>query len=126
MELPLQITFHSVEQSDAISAKVRERAEKLDKFFDSINSCRVAIEAPHHHHAKGNRFRVRVEVSVPGQQLVVTRGGDERETYTDVYIAIRDAFDVMTRQLEDYSTVLRGELKTPHHRPESTEGTERD
>ena len=126
MELPLQITFHSVERSDAIAAKVRERAQKLERFFDSIQSCRVAIEAPHRHHTKGNQFRVRVEVSVPGQQLVVTRGGDERETYTDVYIAVRDAFDVMTRQLEDYTTVLRGELKTPNRRPESTEGTERD
>ena len=111
MELPLQITFHRLERSDAIAAKVGERAQKLGKYFDGIQSCRVAIEAPHHHRAKGNQFRVRVEVSVPGQQLVVTRGPGEDGSYTDVYVAIRDAFDAMRRQLEDYTAVLRGEVK---------------
>lgn len=111
MELPLQITFHRLERSDAIAAKAGERAQKLVKYFDGIQSCRVAIEVPHHHHAKGNQFRVRVEVSVPGQQLVVTRGPGEDGSYTDVYVAIRDAFDAMRRQLEDYTAVLRGEVK---------------
>ena len=111
MELPLQITFHRLERSDAIAAKVGERAQKLEKYFDGIQSCRVAIEVPHHHHAKGNQFRVRVEVLVPGQQLVVTRGPGEDGSYTDVYVAIRDAFDAMRPQLEDYTAVLRGEVK---------------
>ena len=109
MELPLQITFHSLDRSDAIALKVRQRARKLETFFDRILSCRVAIEAPHHHRLRGNEYRVRVEVAVPGHQLVVTRGADGQRAYSDVYIAIRDAFDVMRRQLEEHSTVLRGD-----------------
>lgn len=111
MELPLQITFHQLERSEAITENVRERAQKLEKYFDSIQSCRVAIEAPHHHHAKGNQYRVRIEVAVPGQQLVVTRGADGQQSHEDVYVAIRDAFDAMRRRLEDYSDVLRGDVK---------------
>ena len=107
MELPLQITFHSLQGSDAIAAQVRSRARKLEKFFDRIHFCRVAIEAPHHRHAKGNEYRVRIEVSVPGQQLVVTRGPGDHRVYTDLYVAIRDAFDAMRRQLEDYTDLLR-------------------
>jgi ribosomal subunit interface protein len=121
MELPLQITFHGLERSEAINEKVRERAQRLDKYFDSIQSCRVAIEAPHRHHAKGNQYRVRIEVAVPGQQLVVTRAADEEGSHADVYVAIRDAFDTMRRRLEDYSAVLRGDVK--EHRGSQGEAT---
>lgn len=34
MELPLQTTFHRLERSDAIAAKVRERAQKLNPETD--------------------------------------------------------------------------------------------
>ena len=112
MELPLQITFHSLQRSDAIAGHVRNRARKLEKFFDRIHFCRVAIEAPHHHRTKGNEYRVRVEVSVPGQQLVVTRGDGDHGAYGDVYAAIRDAFDAMRRQLEDYAALLRHNART--------------
>lgn len=116
MQLPLQITFHNMNQSDAIAGKVRECAAKLDKYFDGIVSCRVVIEMPHHHHGAGKQFRVRVEVAVPGEKLVANRKPDAHHAYTDVYIAIRDAFDAMRRQLEDYSRALHGRLKA-HERP---------
>ena len=112
MELPLQITFRGLAHSQAISDQVRVRAQRLEKFFDSIQSCRVAIEAPHHHHVSGNRYRVRVEMAVPGHQLVVTRGADEHPAYTDVYVALRDAFDAMRRQLQDYRAVLVADRAT--------------
>lgn len=111
MELPLQITFHSLERSDAIAAQVRNRARKLEKFSERIQCCRVAIEAPHHRRSKGNEYRVRIEVSVPGQQLVVTRGDGDHRIYSDVYLAIRDAFEAMRRQLEDYTDLLRENLR---------------
>ena len=111
MEVPIQITFHQLERSEAIAANVREHARKLEKYFDGIVACRVAIEAPHHHHASGNQFRVRIEVSVPGEKLVANREPDQHHAYTDVYVAIRDAFDAMRRQLDDYGRRLRGEVK---------------
>jgi ribosome-associated translation inhibitor RaiA len=118
MELPLQITFHSLQRSDAITGQVRNRARKLEKFFDRIQFCRVAIEAPHRHRSKGNDYRVRVEVSVPGRQLVVTRGGsDDDRMYTDVYVAIRDAFAAIRRQLDDYTELVRAKVNVPEAAP---------
>ena len=114
MELPLQITFHGLEPSEAIADKVRSSARKLERFFDSIQSCHVAIEAPHHHHAQGNHYRVRIEVSVPRRHvLVVTRDPDADRSHVDVHVAVRDAFEAMRRQLADYTDVLRREVK-PH------------
>jgi len=118
MQIPLQITFHNMQRSDAVEAKIRGRAEKLERFCDSITGCRVAVEAPHHHHAAGSHFLVRVEVTVPGEKLVVHREPDAHHAYTDVYVAIRDAFDTMRRQLQDYERRRRGQVKAheaPHH-----------
>lgn len=36
MQLPLQIVFRNLEWTEAIAVKVRERAEKLDQYCDSI------------------------------------------------------------------------------------------
>lgn len=111
MQLPLQITFHNLTHSDAIEAKIRERAEKLDKYCDYIMSCRVAVEALHKHHEHGNHYHVRIDVTVPDGRLVADREPDEHHAYVDVYVAIRDAFDTIRRQLEDYVRRRRGQEK---------------
>lgn len=111
METQLQVTFRNIGHSDAIEAKVRERAARLERFYSHITGCRVVIEELHQHHRKGNHFHVRVEVAVPGADLVANREPDEAHRYTDVYIAIRDAFDAVGRQLEDYGRRQDGRVK---------------
>ena len=111
MEVPLQITFHNLERSDAVETNILTRVEKLEKFCDSIIGCRVAVESPHRHHARVRHFLIRVEVTVPGDRLVADRQPDEHHAYTDVYIAIRDAFDAMRRQLEAYERRRQREVK---------------
>jgi ribosomal subunit interface protein len=103
MQIPLQVTFRNLDRSPALETHVREHAEKLDKYYDRIMSCRVVIEERHKHHRHGNHYHVSVDVTVPGDELVASREPDEHHAYTDVYIAIRDAFDTMRRQLEDYA-----------------------
>jgi ribosomal subunit interface protein len=118
MQLPLQITFRNLDRSEAIEAKVRERAEKLNQFYDQIMGCRVAVEALHKHHRHGNHYHVRVDVTVPGSELVSSREPDEHHRYTDVYVAIRDAFDAICRQLEEYGRRQNRHVKaheTPPH-----------
>lgn len=120
MQLPLQIAFRNLDRSEAIAAQIRERADKLDQYYDHIMSCRVAVEALHRHHRHGNHFHVRVDLTVPDGELVASREPDEHHAYTDVYVAIRDAFDSITRQLEDYARRRRRQVKEhavpPHGR----------
>lgn len=118
MDTSLQITFHNLDRSDAVEAKIRERVENLESFYPHIISCRVAVEAPHRHHQQGNHFRIRVDVKVPDRELVADREPDEHHAYTDIYVAIRDAFDSMRRQLEEYSRLQQRKVKeheTPVH-----------
>jgi ribosomal subunit interface protein len=112
MNLALQITFHGVSPSPAVETKIRGRAAKLTKFCDSITSCRVAVEAPHRHHERGNHFKVRVELAVPGETLVASREPYEREAHADIFVAVRDAFDSVRRQLQAYRTRQRDDLTT--------------
>ncbi len=115
MQLPLQITFRNMNPSEAVETKIRERADKLDRFADHVMSCRVIVEAPHKHHHKGALYQVLIDITVPGKELVVSRAPHDNHAHEDVYVAVRDAFDAARRQLEDYTRVIRG--KTKLHEP---------
>jgi ribosomal subunit interface protein len=112
MQVPLQITFRNMAPSPSIETRVREQAERLEKFNGRITSCRVVVEAPHRHHQKGNQFHVKVDVIVPGGEIVATREPTQDQSHADCYIAIRDAFEAAVRQLEDHSRRVRGRVKT--------------
>ena len=111
MQLPLQITFRHMDTSDAVAARIRERAEELERFFDRIGSCRVVVECRHPRRLQGNLFRVRVDLKVPGREIVVGRDPAAHHAHEDVYVAIRDAFDTTRRLLEDYVREARGNVK---------------
>ena len=120
MQLPLQITFRNMDASEAVEAKVRGEAEKLDMLCGRIMRCSVIVEAHHKHHHKGNLFHVRINLTVPGDELFVNREPEEHHAHEDVYVAIRDAFDAACRQLKAYTNRIRQEVKThepsPHGR----------
>lgn len=113
MKIPMQITIRDIENSAALETHIREKAEKLDEFYDHIMSCRVVVEMPHKHHNQGKQFNVRIDIGVPGNEIVVNRDHSE-----DVYIALRDAFNAAKRQIEDHSRKIRGDVKT--HEPKNT------
>ncbi|HRK95281.1 MAG TPA: ribosome-associated translation inhibitor RaiA [Rhodospirillales bacterium] len=103
MQVPLEIAFHNMEPSEFIEANVRERVGKLERYFDRIIRCSVSIEAPHRAHRQGNLYHVRIEISVPGKDLVVSRNPGDIHAHKDVYVAIRDAFAAAERQLADHA-----------------------
>jgi len=112
MQIPLQITFHGIPHSDAVEAKIREKASKLDRFHSHIMGCRVAVEAEHHRHHQGNQYHIRIDITTPRKELVISREHHDKKAYEDIYVAIRDAFNAATRQLEDYARIQQGKVKT--------------
>lgn len=118
MTIPLQITFSDIDPSPAIEADIREKAARLERFSDRIVRCRVHVEAPHRHHHKGRLYEVSVDISVPGDNIHVTRAPHQDHAHEDVYVMIRDAFNAAARQLEDHVRRMRGDVKaheTPMH-----------
>jgi ribosome-associated translation inhibitor RaiA len=115
MKIPLQVTFHGIDHSDALEERIREKTAKLEQICERITSCRVVIE-PHHRntsslHRKGEPFHIRISVTLPGAELVAGRDPKDSHVNEDVSVALRDAFGSMERQLKDYVTRHRGDTK---------------
>jgi ribosomal subunit interface protein len=112
MQVPLRITFRNMPPSEAIEARVRQKAQKLERFHSRITGCQVTIEAPHRHHHKGQLYQVTVDMTLPGGEIVASRSPSNDHSHEDVYVAIRDSFDAALRQLEDQTRRQRGEVKS--------------
>ena len=105
MESPVQVTFRDISPSPSLAAHVERRAAKLETFFQRIVKCHVVVEAPYRHSNKGARYHVRIDLHVPGKELVVSKSPEESKD--DAHAAIDDAFGDAERVLEDYARMLR-------------------
>lgn len=118
MQVPVQITFRGMDTSPAVEQRIREKVRKLENFHDRITSCHVVVEAPHRRHHKGKLYLVSIDVTVPGRELVVNNAKRFSHSHEDVFVALRDAFSALRRQLENHARASRGEVKihdTPPH-----------
>ncbi|MGO9934985.1 MAG: HPF/RaiA family ribosome-associated protein [Steroidobacteraceae bacterium] len=107
MSPPIQITWRSIEHSAALESRIRELAQRLEKFISQIVHCRVVIELPHKHGHQGRVYEVRIQITIPGGELVAQHEHHERHTHEDPYVAVRDAFRAVRRQLEDHERKWR-------------------
>lgn len=101
MQTPLRITFRHMPSSPAVEARIREHIDRLERFHDGITGCHVVIEAPPAHRNKGAPFDVKIDMTVPGREIAVRSERAENEAHTDVYVALRDAFDAARRLLQE-------------------------
>ena len=100
MRLPLNITFRGISPIEWMEAEIRERAAGLDSYCADITSCHVAIDIPHRHHKTSNPFQVRIDMTVPGEEIAVTK-----ESAQDV--VVHEAFNAARRQLQEYASRRR-------------------
>ena len=125
MQVPLELSFRDVDHTPEVEAEIRAKVAGLEEFFNRITACRVVVEAPHHHHRRGNVYHVRIFLAVPGSELVVDREPREHHAHESLHVAIRDAFDSARRRLQDYVRRLRGDVKehepTPPHRADAVD-----
>jgi ribosome-associated translation inhibitor RaiA len=104
MDIPLQISLHGIEHSDALYTAIREKATKLERAYTHVSSCRVVLELVARHQRKGKQYSARIDLKVPGGEIAITHQHDE-----DLQIALREAFDAARRRLEDYARTQRGD-----------------
>lgn len=111
MQIPVEITFKELGHSEAMEARIREWVAKLERVYDRIGRCDVLVETPHRHHRTGRQFHVRVHLTVPGGEIVASHDPGPDEAHEDFYVALRDAFTAVKRQLEHHveKTLQRGE-----------------
>lgn len=113
MTTEAQTTFRGMDPSPAVEARIAEHVEKLHRYVDRIHRCHVTVEAPHKHQHKGILYSIRIVLTVPGKEIVITHERPNDPAHEDVYVALRDAFNAAARRLEDHTRIRRGKVK--HH-----------
>jgi len=116
MQVPLQITFHNLRHSGHISETIEAHVLRLESLYERIISCRVVVDMPHKHHETGNLYQVRIDLTIPGHEIVVNRESRPKYQYHDLEVAVSQAFDAAQRQLED----LVCQKRAKHRRREVT------
>ena len=106
MELPLTITAQEITLPDSIEAIIREKAIKLERFYDHLIGCHVRVAGPGKHHRHGGLFEVRIDLSVPGSELVINH-----QRHEELTVAIREAFDAAKRRLDEHARLHREERR---------------
>lgn len=135
MQLTPIITFRGMDRSDALESEIHARITRLETYYGSIMGCRVLVELAQRHHEAGNHYHVRIDLTVPGEELVVAHEASLHATAQDIdverarkadepdperkhaRVAIREAFDIARRQLQDYARRQRGAVKAPARQP---------
>ncbi len=120
MLLPVQVTFRNIEDHAGLDEYVRKEAEKLERFYHRISSCRVIVERPQRA-LSSKLYHVRIDLGVPKGELVVKHTPSLHGTLKDLQMqksrreaksilvhktpkrAIHEAFEEMGRQLLDFA-----------------------
>ncbi len=110
MQVPLQITYRDIARSEALDARIREKAAKLEEFHPRITRCRVVVEQRDRHRHQGKQFSVKLDLRLPQREIAINRDHHE-----DVYVALREAFNAAARKLEEAAREARGDVKA--HQP---------
>ena len=129
MQQPVTITFRGIRPSKTLEADIQRHAKALETYFAPIIGCRVLVRLASQHHKTGRTFHVRVDLTVPGEEIVVAHDANLHATAKDTEatnnrkqdevhperkraaVAIREAFAIARRQLQDYARRQRGAVK---------------
>ncbi len=112
MQVPPEISFRNIEQTEEAEKLIRDKLDKLERVCDYIISARVAVERRHRGQITGSPYEVRIAVRVPPKhELVVRRTSRVGIKPEPLPAVIRRAFDAMRVRLEELVERQRGETR---------------
>lgn len=127
--MDFHLTYRGMGHSPALDAFVREQADGLERFFDGIVTCRVVVELAEAR--RGRPYHVRIDLRVPGEEIVVNRqpgrhtpDEDSDGKFKDVYFAVTHAFHAAGRRLQDVARRYQGAVKAHKHRARTSAAAE--
>lgn len=117
MEIAPVVSFRGIEPDGRLRERLDREIAALERFCDEIIGCRVMVEVPHRSQQSGNLHHVRIDVTVPDEELVVSRDPPGHRAHEELTTTVVDAFAAMRRQLEDYARRRRREVKRHEEQP---------
>jgi ribosome-associated translation inhibitor RaiA len=109
MKLPVQVTFRDLVPLPSLESDIRRRAAEFERFAPDLMSCHVAVQSAANRHQQGHVYTVGIDLRIRGEEIFA----GEHHADQDIAVALRGAFDAVTRRLEDHVRRRRGQTK--HH-----------
>ena len=97
MQTPINIQFHQMEKSEAVTARLKDKTYELEKKFGQFISCHIIIEQDNKNQNQGRLFKIKINLNLPKKEIIVNNQKDD-----DIFVVVRDAIASLTRQLEDH------------------------
>jgi len=111
MQTVAQVSFDDLPVDEAVREAALAHVADLERYSRRITGCHVVVAQPHRHHRAGRLYSVRIDLVVPGGEIVVNRDQHLDHAHEDVFVALRDAFAAARRRLEDHVRRMRGDEK---------------
>ncbi|MBU6309941.1 MAG: HPF/RaiA family ribosome-associated protein [Planctomycetes bacterium] len=102
MQTQPQVSFDDLPIDEAVRDAALDHIDQLQRLSHRITGCHVVVAQPHRHHREGRLYSVRVDLVVPGSEIVVNRDHHRDHAHEDVFVALRDSFLIARRRLEDH------------------------
>lgn len=117
MQVPVEISFHNIQKSEAAEEVIRDHIADLEQIYDRITSCHVRVDRRADNANHSIPPVVRIELEIPGRKnLVVAHEPDhlQRKFQTpDLRTAINEAFRIAERRLSDIKEQRKDTARIP-------------
>lgn len=95
MQIDPRITMHDLPRTEALEWHISGKVRMLGKLYPGMTGCHILLARPEQRRQKARLFSATVTVDYPQGEV---EGISEHEN--DLYIAIRDAFAAVERELQ--------------------------
>lgn len=114
---PVEIAYENLKPEAAAERQVIRGLRRLERVAPELMAVRVTLANRNPRRHTGNLYDVRLELTLPGPDVAVSRTPPLHSESEDLLLAIGEAFDKARRELVESRAVRRGEVKT--HEPVS-------
>jgi hypothetical protein len=110
MHAPIDITYEGVSRSESIEGCIQVEWEALKDIGASVTSSSVVVAQPGQKHFAGDPCRLRIRLTVEGaSEITVNHDPGAGKRHDAMRLAVRDAFRIVRRRLEDSERRKNGE-----------------
>ena len=114
MKRPLNLTMRNIELTQDQKDRIHHQVRKLEQHYSRITGCNVMVEGPGEHHVHGGLYRIRIEIFIPGWDIVINHHNRENPSK-----ALMESFQAARRRLENLSR-RRQDRTRKNHRGSAT------
>lgn len=110
MQIEPEVSFRNVQRTEFLDQAILEGIDKLKTVHDRITSVRIAVEDQRGTGIHDHLYRVRIEVTFPGGQVIVKEKPADGP-HLPLEQVLSNAFDAARRKLRETRRQQKGQVK---------------